>query len=199
MKHNFNKVFTLEPLKSQFLIDGELVWKTEEFKEITEWEYYQVSTFGRVMSNKRMIWNKGNNCFRVQNERILKPCAGSNGYYVVVLCGERGKNTFRVSTLVAMAFLDHKPNGMKIVIDHKDNIKSNNYLSNLQLITIRKNSSKDKFRGNYSSKYIGVYWHKQHNKWTAEIHINGKTIHLGYFENETDAANAYKVALSGVV
>lgn len=42
-----------------------------------------------------------------------------------------------------------------------------------------------------SSKYKGVCWHKHHKKWTAKIQINGKRKHLGYFEDEREAAQEY--------
>ena len=49
-----------------------------------------------------------------------------------------------VHRLVAMAFLDHVPCGHKIVVDHIDNNPFNNHLSNLQLISNRENTTKDK-------------------------------------------------------
>lgn len=42
-----------------------------------------------------------------------------------------------------------------------------------------------------SSKYSGVAWRNDSNKWRAIITINGKTKHLGSFLNEIDAAKAY--------
>jgi ribosomal protein L15E len=72
-----------------------------------------------------------------------------------------------------MAFLNHTPCGYKIVVDHIDNnIKTDNRLENLQLITQRENVSKD--IKNTSSKYIGVCWHKKAKKWRSSIQINGK-------------------------
>jgi hypothetical protein len=44
----------------------------------------------------------------------------------------------------------------------------------------------------YSSIYKGVSWNKKMNKWRSGIKINKKSIHLGYFENEIDASNAYQ-------
>lgn len=43
----------------------------------------------------------------------------------------------------------------------------------------------------FTSVYRGVRWRKDKQKWCAEIRINGKTIHLGYFLNESEAAIAY--------
>jgi len=44
---------------------------------------------------------------------------------------------------------------------------------------------------NTSSRFKGVIYHKQHQKWQARIMINGHLKHLGTFINETDAAQAY--------
>lgn len=91
-----------------------------------------------------------------------------------------------------MAFLYHVPNGMGIVVDHKDNIKTNNFDFNLQLITQRLNTSKNT---KSSSKYPGVHWNKINNNWRAQIRINGKAIHLGSFDTEEEAAQAYQQKL----
>lgn len=45
-----------------------------------------------------------------------------------------------------------------------------------------------------SSKYKGVYFYKPLNKWNAQIEINSKKIHLGYYQNEVEAAKAYNLA-----
>ena len=49
-----------------------------------------------------------------------------------------------------------------------------------------------KKKENFSSKYRGVFWNKSNSKWRAEITINGKKKHLGYFINEKDAYECYK-------
>ena len=98
-----------------------------------------------------------------------------------------------------MTFLNHKPDGTnKTVVDHKDNIKTNNYLSNLQLITNRENLIKFRLIGNYSSKYVGVYWHKRAKKWCSQIQINGKMKYLGLFVNEEEAHETYQNELKNV-
>ena len=42
-----------------------------------------------------------------------------------------------------------------------------------------------------ASKYTGVSFHKPSNKWQAQIKIEGKSRHIGYYENEEDAAIDY--------
>ena len=46
-----------------------------------------------------------------------------------------------------------------------------------------------------SSKYAGVYFKTGRNKWFATIHINGKNLHIGYYEDEEEAAVDYARAL----
>jgi hypothetical protein len=45
--------------------------------------------------------------------------------------------------------------------------------------------------GEAGSKYRGVSWNKRCNKWLARIKHDGKLLHLGYFEDEAEAARAY--------
>ena len=42
-----------------------------------------------------------------------------------------------------------------------------------------------------SSRFTGVTWHKQDERWQAAIKIDGRSIHLGHFEDETEAARKY--------
>ena len=41
------------------------------------------------------------------------------------------------------------------------------------------------------SKFVGVNWHKQKKKWHVQIRIDGKHKHLGYFDDEKEAACKY--------
>ena len=158
------------------------IWKT-----IPGFEHYEVSNKGRVKSLK------------YGKERILKNSIDKDGYYRINLSnkGEKQKN-FQVHKLVAMAFLNHKPCGYKIVVDHIDNNPLNNNVENLQLITNRENRIKDINKNKTSSKYIGVCWHKKAKKWHSQIRINGKVKHLGYFKNPKIAHAFYLYTLNNL-
>jgi len=104
---------------------------------------YQVSNKGRVRSLDRVIYNK-NMVSRKIKGIVLKPCHDGKKYLKVVLSKNDKPKTFRIHQLVAMAFLNHTPKGHELVVDHKDNNQSNNRLSNLQLITQKLNSNKDR-------------------------------------------------------
>ena len=45
-----------------------------------------------------------------------------------------------------------------------------------------------------ASQFRGVSWYKAGEKWAASVRINNIKIHLGYFENEKDAAECYDKA-----
>lgn len=157
----------------------------EIYKDIPGYEnMYQVSNFGNVKSLK------------FGKERLLKAAINSRGYYNVILSINNKRFTYLIHQLIAMSFLNHEPNGFKIVVDHIDNNKLNNRLDNLQLITTRHNSSKDKI--NTSSKYTGVSWHKRDNKWQTNIIINYKHIYLASFDDEKMASDMYQKALANI-
>ena len=169
----------------------EEIWRDVEGYE----GLYQVSNFGNVKSLARVV--KWKNTKRTIKEKLLKLGFDFRGYLVVGLCKEGKLKTKRIHVLVAIAFLNHTPDGtQKIVVDHIDNNKLNNNLENLQLTSNRHNCSKDK-KG--TSKYTGVSWHKASKKWASQIRINGKVKHIGYFSNEIDASKAYQSKLESLI
>jgi hypothetical protein len=146
------------------------VWKT-----IKGFEDYKVSNLGNVKSLK------------FGKEKILKQSKDGDGYLKVNLHCNSKKYTKKIHKLVSMCFLNNIDN--KLVVDHIDNNPNNNNLNNLQLITNRKNVSKN--APNKYSKLTGVTFHIRKNKYKSTIGVNNKNIHLGYFNNEQDAHLAY--------
>lgn len=154
-------------------------------------EIYQVSTHGRVRSLDRVVYRKDGTSY-FQKGRILKPFI-RGGYQSCGICVNGINQNRTVHQLVAMAFLNHKPDGYSLVVDHINNIKTDNRLENLQIVTNRYNSTKD-LKG--TSKYPGVSWSRQNKKWKANIKIDGKHNYLGYFKDEVEASLAYQNALA---
>lgn len=77
-----------------------------------------------------------------------------------------------------------------------DRIKTNGDYApkNCRWVTRQQNVTNTRQQNNNTSGYKGVSWRKHHNKYCAKITHNYKTIHLGYFGNAAEAANAYDLA-----
>ena len=170
----------------------------EIWKNIYDYEeYYQVSNFGRVKSLHRIVKYSCGTKFRTINERILKQGLGSKGYYQVVLCKKGARKNMNVHQLVAICFHEYKQNGLlDFVVNHKDTIKTNNYSTNLEIITHRENSNKLHIKS--TSEYVGVHWHKATKKWQASISIKRKMYYLGVFKTELEANEAYQNRLKEI-
>ena len=161
--------------------------KQEEWRDVPGYGgQYQVSNRGNVKTLSDR-WGK---------ERLLKPIISTTGYYFLNLTKDGKSKIYYIHKLVAMCFLNHKADRYNEVVDHINNDKLDNRLENLQLTTNRHNTSKDKT--GYTSKYVGVSWNKQTNKWRCQIIINGKRIHLGRFKCEMHAGVTYQKALRDI-
>lgn len=179
-------------LKSLFYINEKGLVCQEKWRDIPEYEgLYQASDLGRIKSLKRIvICKKGTK--KPVKERILSPYNVGKGYLGVSLNKKGCYRSFSIQTILAIVFLAHTPCGFKKVVDHKNNNKLDNRVSNLQLITQRENSSKDK--KSYKSKSVGVC--KRKNSWVSRIYIDGKRISLGSFDSELEASKYYQNALN---
>lgn len=92
------------------------------WKDVKGYEgLYQVSDTGLI---KSLISYKGN------GPHILSSCTGSSGYQIVVLCDGKTKRSKTVHRIVATSFLPN-PDGHPC-INHKDENKANNAVSNLE-------------------------------------------------------------------
>jgi hypothetical protein len=157
----------------------------EKWKDIFDYSDYKVSNLGNIKSLK---FNK---------ELILKSRKNSNGYLYVNLCKEGTYKTIMVHKLVAIGFLNHTPDGtQKIVVDHLDANKENNNLNNLQLISQRENSIKNKLN---KTGYTGVYNSSNNKRWVSRIMIGKHTKYLGTFETKTEAHQEYLRAFFNII
>jgi hypothetical protein len=106
------------------------------------------------------------------------------GYAVIALSKSGKQKTHPVHRLLYEAFIGKIPEDL--VIDHIDRNRLNNSLSNLRLVTQDVNAK------NRDGK--GIKLDKRSGKWEARIRVNKKYIHLGTFDNKSDARSAYIIA-----
>ncbi len=149
----------------------------EVWKKIKGFENYQVSNLGRVKSLNR------------KKELILKGGIDTNGYKIVCLRSNRIAKTKKIHKLVSIAFLEHIHYTHNLVVNHKNFIRTDNRLENLEIVTARENTNRKHLRS--SSIYTGVCWDKNRKKWFSSIKFLGKDIFLGRFDCELEAKNAY--------
>lgn len=104
-----------------------MIRTSEEWAQIKGYEgVYEVSNLGRVAS------------IRGGKRKILKP-SKPTGYFQVVLSKNNSKRTYRVHRLVAEAFIPNPEN--LPVINHIDEVKTNNFVENLEWCTVKYNTN----------------------------------------------------------
>lgn len=159
--------------------EGLVCW--EQWKDTPNTEgKYQASSLGRIKSLK------------FKKKRILKSHFNGNGYLHLNCNGK----TRKVHQLVVMAFLNHTPCGLKLVVNHKNFIRHDNRLENLEIISQRENTNHKHIEG--SSKYTGVSWNKQSKKWVSSILVKGNTVWIGTFDDELEASEYYQNAVIAI-
>lgn len=120
---------------------------TEEWRDIPNYEgIYQVSNLGRVkrLQREEMRPCIVRNGYKVKgfsisiSELLLKPSDTRDGYKRVSLCKKGKQEYLRVHRLVASAFIPNPDN--KPQVNHLDNNRSNNVVTNLEWCTAKENA-----------------------------------------------------------
>ena len=126
--------------------------------------YYKVSNMGNVISLNRTI-TYSNGRVRLIKERSIG-AVRANGYRYVSLSKENVKKCTTIAQVVAIAFLNHKPNGHTLVVDHINGDRTDDRACNLRIVTNRENNSScyRSDRDSLSSRFTGVYWRKKDKK-----------------------------------
>lgn len=160
---------------SIILMDSQ--YKNLEWKDVVGFEgLYKVSSNGDILS--------------LYKNKILKTCwVGeiNKRYHGVHLFKDKVAHTKAVHRIVADAFIEPKKG---TVVDHINNIKTDNRSVNLQRISMRLNNSKDRKVGKGGSKFPGVRM-TYNGKWRSAIKVNKISISLGTYSTEKEAADAY--------
>lgn len=108
----------------------------EVWKDIEGYEgLYQVSNLGRVKSLEKIVLNKGSKILKP--EIILKTGFSRDGYPLTTISKNNKTRTFRINRLVAQAFIPNPEN--KDTVNHKNGIKTDNRVENLEWNTRSEN------------------------------------------------------------
>ena len=81
-----------------------------------------------------------------------------------------------------------------IFVDHINHNKLDNRKENMRLSSNSENCKNRNIAKNNKSGVTGVTWSKQMNKWKANIGVDNKLIHLGFFSDKEKAIEARKEA-----
>lgn len=91
--------------------------------------------------------------------------------------------------------IGYPPKGFEV--DHQNGNGLWNLRNNLRFVTHRQNCQNQKNQKT-SSRFPGVHWDKDKQKWMAKIQINGICKNLGRFVDEHKAFFVYKQAVESI-
>jgi len=144
------------------------------------------SLFDYNPENGVVTWKK----LAVKNQMKVGDVAGyitDRGYMRV----EIGKVSYYLHRIVWLYVYGVFPDGD---IDHINHNRADNSISNLRdVCRIENGQNRSKGRNN-TSGVVGVGWHKMKGKWQARITIGKELLHLGSFNEISDAIAARKMA-----
>lgn len=121
---------------------------------------------------------------RVFNSRFANKRAGGisvkGKYRIILLCG-------RFVYEHRLVWFIHN-NEWPGEVDHIDGNGLNNKYANLRDVSHVVNGQNQRLAKNNKSGICGVFWYTAYGMWRSEIRVNGKNIHLGYFDYIFEAA-----------
>jgi hypothetical protein len=145
---------------------------------------YSIDTSGDVVSYDRTV-NMPNGGVKTVKSRHVSQHKNKKGYLKVMLTNKDGvRKGYFVHRLVMMSFIG----GSDLQVNHKDENKKNNSLSNLGYLNNRENQIYSIDKSKTSSSFTGVT--RKNSGWQSQA--NGK--YLGMFSTEEEASLAYQEA-----
>lgn len=173
----------------------------EIWKDIPNYEGYQVSDLGRIRTHNKTTFTEKHGV-RHWKDRILKQKKSTNKYgrqdYRVELWSKGNHKTMLVARLVAFTFFEENIKNKDITVNHINGNSLDNRLTNLELVNLKENIQHAFRTGLYNSvikkikitdKITGTIIYPSSlndgNKYIGENHdYLSKNIKRNVFENE---------------
>ena len=171
---------------------SEIELENEKWKSMTGYDYqYQISDLGRFRRVTAFHKNKIG--------EITLGSFDNHGYLRIGLVKGGKQIGKKIHRLVAEYFI--KEYTEDLTINHKNFIKNDNRLCNIELMTVVENIFhyiKKIKKETSSSNYIGVNFHINLKKWATRVLVDGKRCSVGTYDTEQKAIQAIKDFNNGI-
>lgn len=155
------------------------------------------------LHNKTSI-NSGKNTYEIMEDYVIGYDMSGNSFLIDLEDLEKIKGYYwsmgvngyfsKDSRKIQMHRFIMDCNDNNLVVDHINHMKNDNRKNNLRIASRTENNRNVQLSSNNTSGTTGVRWHKVCEKWIANITVNKKLLHLGYYDNFEDAVSARKEA-----
>ena len=151
----------------------------------------------------KLFWRERSaECFKDGNHTALHSCAIWNSRYANTEAFTLNRSTgYKQGHILRVQCSAHRVawamyHGFwpKQHIDHINGIRHDNRIKNLRDVSMVQNARNSAKSSRNTSGVCGVSWAKRENKWSAQITLNYKKKHLGFFDDIEAAAVARKAA-----
>ena len=148
---------------------GALVWRVRDVSFFTDG--------GKSALHSMRVWNA------IYANKPALSYKGLNGYFKGAILGK----PYRAHRVAWAIYSGAWPEND---IDHINGKRSDNRIANLRTATRQENSKNSAIGIKNTSGTIGVYWREDQSRWVAQVSINGKQKHIGYFKSKDEATQA---------